>query len=190
MPAPTEGALLDVRHLDKSFGVKIIDDLSVAVADGEALGIIGPNGAGKTTLLNLIAGDLRPDSGTVHFDGVDITDRSSDWRCRSGIGRTSQIPRPFEGLTVFENVLTAAVFGHGTPTSESDGTDVAIEALRRADLLRVANTPAGQLPLHALLAVVDRITAISFGAKIAEGEPNEVMASPQVQEVYTGVEPV
>lgn len=238
--------VLDVVGVSKSFGVKVIDDLSVAVTEGEALGIVGPNGAGKTTLLNLVAGDLSPDAGSIRFDGDDITARKADWRCRAGIGRTSQIPRPFEGMTVFENVLAAAVFGHGPPTNERDGTRLAVDALRRSGLLGMANRQAGRLPLlgrkrlelaralatqpkvllldeiagglteaevheliatirsirddgitivwiehivHALLAVVDRIMAMSFGSKIAEGEPAAVMASPAVQEVYLGVAP-
>jgi branched-chain amino acid transport system ATP-binding protein len=239
-------SLLDVRAVTKSFGVKVIDDLSVTVATGDALGIVGPNGAGKTTLLNLVAGDLHPDTGTITFDGRDITQMRADRRCRAGIGRTSQIPRPFEAMTVFENVLAAAVFGAGFPLSEREATELAVAALERTRLLGRANLPAGRLPLlgrkrlelaralatspkvllldeiagglteaevldlietikaihtdgitivwiehivHALLAVVDRIMAMSFGVKIAEGEPNEVMASPEVQEVYMGVEP-
>ncbi len=102
-------SLLDVRGVDKSFGVKVIDDMSLTVRDGDAVGIVGPNGAGKTTLLNLIAGDLHVDAGSISFENDDITTRRADWRCRAGIGRTSQIPRPFEAMTVFENVLTAAV---------------------------------------------------------------------------------
>ena len=238
--------LLEVDRLSKSFGVKVIDDLSVSVARGEALGIIGPNGAGTTTMLNLIAGDLTPDEGRVVFDGVDITAQSSARRCRTGIGRTSQIPRPFEGMTVFENVLVGATFGGRESKREHDAVDTVIAALERADMLDDANTPAGALPLlkrkrlelaralsteptvllldeiagglteaevlelvetikgihadgvtivwiehivHALLAVVDRIFAMSFGTKIAEGEPEAVMNSPEVQEVYMGVAP-
>jgi branched-chain amino acid transport system ATP-binding protein len=238
--------LLDVRAVDKSFGVKVIDDLSVTVATGDALGIVGPNGAGKTTLLNLVAGDLHPDSGSIEFDGRDITRVRADQRCRAGIGRTSQIPRPFEAMTVFENVLAAAVFGAGFPLGEKEATELAVRALERTRLLGRSNLPAGRLPLlgrkrlelaralattpkvllldeiagglteaevlelvetiraihadgttivwiehivHALLAVVDRIMAMSFGVKIAEGEPHDVMSSPEVQEVYMGVEP-
>ena len=239
-------SVLEVEHISKSFGVKVIDDLSVSVAPGEALGIIGPNGAGKTTLLNLIAGDLAPDEGTVRFDGRDVTRQSADKRCRSGLARTAQIPQPFEAMTVFENVLAGAVFGGRSPLAENEAVDIAVEELERAGMLALANSRAGSLPLlgrkrlelaralatrpkvllldeiagglteaevlqlvetvksihgsgvtivwiehivHALLAVVDRIMAMSFGQKIAEGDPHEVMASPRVQEVYMGVEP-
>ena len=79
--------------MSKSYGVTVIDDLSVAVAEGDALGIVGPNGAGKTTLLNLIAGDEHPDAGTIRFDGVDVTRQRADRRCRAGLARTAQVPR-------------------------------------------------------------------------------------------------
>src|SRR5690606_7920783 len=131
----------------KSFGVKVIDDMSLEVEAGGALGIVGPNGAGKTTLLNLVAGDLDPDEGTIWFDGRDVTRQSADQRCRAGIARTAQVPRPFEGMTAFENVLVAAVFGAGSPVSERRATSMAADALERAELLDRANRPAGSLTL-------------------------------------------
>ena len=103
--------LIAVEGLQKSFGVPVIDDLSFAVDEGEAVGIVGPNGAGKTTLLNLISGELTPDKGHILYDGRDITRTRPDARAKAGIARTAQIPRPFEGLTVFENVLVGATFG-------------------------------------------------------------------------------
>jgi branched-chain amino acid transport system ATP-binding protein len=139
--------LLSVEGVSKRFGALIVaDDLRFEVAEGEALGIVGPNGAGKTTLLNLIAGDLRPDTGRVVFDGHDITKLPSNARCRLGIGRTSQIPRPFEGLTVFENALVGASFGAGARLTTSK-ENAAAEALERTDLTRRANVPAGSLTL-------------------------------------------
>ena len=238
--------LLDVTGVSKSYGVIVIDDMSVAVAEGDALGIVGPTGAGKTTLLNLIAGDEHPDAGTIRFDGVDVTRQRADRRCRAGLARTAQVPRPFEDLTVFENVLVAAVFGAGRPIREREAVGPAVAALERTHLLGRANDRAGALGLlsrkrlelaralatrprvllldeiaggltdgevldlidnvkalrsegmtivwiehvvHALLAVVDRMVAMSFGRKIAEGDPDDVMASPAVQEVYMGVGP-
>jgi branched-chain amino acid transport system ATP-binding protein len=141
------GPLLDVRGVSKSYGVTVIDDLSVAVAEGDALGIVGPNGAGKTTLLNLIAGDEHPDTGTITFDGVDVTRQRADRRCRAGLARTAQVPRPFEDLTVFENVLVAAVFGSGRPVREREAVAPAVAALERTHLLGRANDRAGTLGL-------------------------------------------
>ena len=89
------------------------DDIDLSVAPGEALGIIGPNGAGKTTLFNLIAGGLAPDAGEIRLNGRDITAARPHQRCIAGIGRSYQIPRPFDNLTVFENLLVAAVHGGG-----------------------------------------------------------------------------
>jgi branched-chain amino acid transport system ATP-binding protein len=235
-------AMVETAGLVKAFGVRVIDDFSFSVARGEAVGIVGPNGAGKTTLLNLIAGDLRPDQGRVVFDGEDVTAWRPDARCRRGLARTSQVPRPFEGLTVFENALVGASFGGGLTGRPAN--ERAALALERADLLAKANVLAGNLGLldrkrlelaralasepdvilldeiagglteaevhvlvdkirdihaagmtivwiehivHALLAVVGRITAMSFGRKIAEGDPHEVMGSHAVREVYLGV---
>jgi branched-chain amino acid transport system ATP-binding protein len=107
--------VLKTTGLKKSFGgVQVIDDLSVQLSAGEALGIVGPNGAGKTTLFNLITGVYRPDAGRVVFKDKDITHLSRQNRCREGIGRTFQIPKPFADMSVFENVLVCAAYGRGT----------------------------------------------------------------------------
>jgi ABC-type Fe3+/spermidine/putrescine transport system ATPase subunit len=106
--------LLDIRRLSKSFGsVKAADGVDLTVARGEAVGIIGPNGAGKTTLFNLITGNLEADGGEIRLDGVDVTRLPAHKRCAAGIGRAYQIPHPFENMTVFENLLVAAVHGRG-----------------------------------------------------------------------------
>jgi branched-chain amino acid transport system ATP-binding protein len=138
--------LLEVARLRKRFGsVVAADDLAFTVAEGEALGIIGPNGAGKTTLFNLIAGGLAPDDGTIRLDGRDLTRAAPHQRCRAGIGRSYQIPRPFEGLTVFENLLVAAAHGRGL--SEREAAPRCGEILGRTGLLARANAPAGALTL-------------------------------------------
>jgi branched-chain amino acid transport system ATP-binding protein len=137
--------LVEVDDLQKSFGVPVIDHLSLSVVEGEAVGIVGPNGAGKTTLLNLIAGELEPDAGTITYEGKDITHVRPELRARSGIARTAQIPRPFEGLTVFENVLVGATFG--TTAHGREATELAAAALEQADMLGKANLPAGSLAL-------------------------------------------
>jgi len=138
--------LLSLTNVSKSYGaVKATDDLSLALTQGEALGVIGPNGAGKTTLFNLITGNVRPDAGTVTFSGRDITGLDAATRCRAGIGRSYQIPHPFASMTVFENVLVGATFGAGR--GEKEGTPVAVRALEKTGLLPKANRLAGSLPL-------------------------------------------
>jgi branched-chain amino acid transport system ATP-binding protein len=142
--------VVEVDRASHQFGsLVVIDDLSFELAEGEALGVVGPNGAGKTTMLNIVAGDLRPRSGAVRFHGRDITRVASNGRCRLGIGRTSQIPRPFLGLTVFENVLVGSTFGGaGRRSGGSGGREAtAVEALERAGMLAKANVAAGSLTL-------------------------------------------
>jgi branched-chain amino acid transport system ATP-binding protein len=235
--------ILSVDAVAKRFGaLVVIDEMSFDVAHGEAVGIVGPNGAGKTTMLNVIAGDFAPTRGTIRFEGADVTSRSSTARCRAGIARTSQIPRPFEGLTVYENVLVGATFGRGRRAKH---IDVCLDALHRSGMTAKSNVAAGSLTLlerkrlelaralstaptlllldeiaggltegevhelvetvesihhsgvtivwiehivHALLKVVDRIVAMDYGRKLIEGDPHEVMASPEVANVYLGAE--
>ncbi len=139
--------LLEVHGISKRFGgLRVIEEFSFDVIEGDALGIVGPNGAGKTTLLNLVAGEYRPDGGSILLDGTDVSRLASHQRCRLGIGRTAQIPRPFEGLTVFENVLLGATFGSGGRLTAS-AEQAAADALAMAGMLAKANVPAGALTL-------------------------------------------
>jgi len=138
--------LLELRGLTRAFGsVKAADAIDLDVQKGEALGIVGPNGAGKTTLFNLIAGDLSPDAGTIRFKGADITALGAHRRSAAGIGRTYQIPRPFENLTVFENLLVGAVYGGRK--SERAAIEPCAAILRLTGLIARANRPAGTLTL-------------------------------------------
>ncbi len=236
--------ILNLDHVSKSYGsLRVTDDLSLSLAQGEALGVIGPNGAGKSTMFNLIGGGVQPSAGTITYDGQDITALSASKRCRLGIGRSYQIPHPFSGMTVFENLLVGGVFGGDV--GERDCYDRCVAVLDQTGLLPKANVRAGTLTLlerkrlemaralatdpklllldeiaggltehecqslvgtikdirktgvsiiwiehivHALVAVVDRLIVINFGAKIAEGDPHEVMASPEVREIYMGIE--
>ena len=139
-------ALLELENVSKSFGaLKVTDGITLSVAEGETLGILGPNGAGKTTLFNLISGDFHADSGRVLFRGEDVTFQPPHRRCRSGIGRSYQIPQPFGAMTVFENLVAAASFGTGT--SEKETYAHAVEILRDTGLLAKANRLAGSLTL-------------------------------------------
>jgi branched-chain amino acid transport system ATP-binding protein len=138
--------VLTLTDVSKSFGaLKVTDGVSFAVPRGQALGIIGPNGAGKSTLFNLITGNYLPDAGKITFLGKDVTRVPAMTRVRMGVGRSFQIPQPFEGLTVFENLLTAAAFGQGKREAEVEAECAMI--LQDTELLRCANDLAGSLSL-------------------------------------------
>jgi branched-chain amino acid transport system ATP-binding protein len=138
--------LLALRSVGKSYGaLRVIDDVSLSVDEGETLGILGPNGAGKTTLFNLISGDVRCDGGSVHYAGHDVTNLRPHQRCRGGIGRSYQVPQPFAHMTVFENLVTAASFGGGQHEREAWRT--ARRILQQTGLMAHANKPAGGLAL-------------------------------------------
>jgi len=235
--------MLKIKGLSKRFGSVIAaDGIDLSVARGEALGIIGPNGAGKTTLFSLIAGALTPDAGEIYLNGRNVTAATAHKRCIAGIGRSHQIPRPFENLTVFENLLVAAV--HGGGMTERLAAAPCAEILDRVHLMAHANSLAGRLTLlerkrlemaralatqphlllldeiagglteaeclqlvetikqihasgmtiiwiehivHALLAVVGRLSVLNFGSKVAEGDPQQVMASVEVRQIYMGL---
>src|ERR1700688_482322 len=138
--------MLELKSVSKAFGMIVVaSDIDLSLARGEALGIIGPNGAGKSTLFNLITGLLKPDRGVIHFDGHDITQAPPRARCIAGIGRSFQIPHPFENLTVFENLLVAAI--HGRRQREADVVDACGDILTRTGLIAFANRRAGALNL-------------------------------------------
>ncbi len=138
--------LLELSDVSKSFGaLKVTDAVSFGVPRGQALGIIGPNGAGKSTLFNLITGNIRPDQGRITLAGQDVTHLPAMDRVRMGVGRSFQIPQPFEGLTVYENLAVAASFGQGR--SEAAVVEDCVRILHDTELMRLANTPAGALSL-------------------------------------------
>jgi branched-chain amino acid transport system ATP-binding protein len=141
-------ALLELDAVSKRFGrVVVAESLSLAIAPGDIVGIVGPNGAGKTSLFSLISGDLAPDSGEIRFAGHNVTRTSPAARCRLGIGRTYQVPRPFVDMTVFENVLVAVQQGAGLRRQAS--FDRAAHVLGQTGLAAEANLPAGRLGLLA-----------------------------------------
>jgi branched-chain amino acid transport system ATP-binding protein len=158
-------ASLELEGVSKAYGaLKVIDDLSVRLDAGEALGVVGPNGAGKTTMLQLAAGQLRPDAGRVRLEGRDVTDQPARTRCQLGMAVTHQVPRPFVGMTVYENVLVGATFGRaggvrGTPRGSPGGSglrgpgadggahEASLAALAAVELTGRANRLAGTLPL-------------------------------------------
>src|SRR5580700_6921865 len=138
--------LLQLRAVSKHYGaLKAVDNVNVAVEDGEALAVIGPNGAGKTTLFNLITGDAAPTNGSIEFQGSDMTAMPPHGRSRLGIGRSYQIPHPFANMSVFENLLVGAIYGGGR--SERDSYPRCCDVLRVTGLYDKANAPARTLTL-------------------------------------------
>jgi branched-chain amino acid transport system ATP-binding protein len=138
--------ILTLEHISKRFGAVVIAEaVDLELARGEALGIIGPNGAGKTTLFGIISGTVAPDAGRVLLDGRDVTRLPPDKRCRLGIARSYQIPQPFTGMTVFENLVVAAAFGRGRREAEVYADCAAV--LHRCSLVDKANRIAGSLTL-------------------------------------------
>ena len=139
-------ALLELDNITKRFGsVVVADGLSLAVGPGDIIGIVGPNGAGKTSLFGLISGDLAPDAGEVRFGGRPLSRLDAAARCRLGIGRTYQVPRPFVDMTVFENVLVAAQ--QGARLRRKASYEAAAAVLERTGLSAQANLPAERLGL-------------------------------------------
>ena len=138
--------LLVARNLTKKFGhLTAVGDLSFEVRQGEILGLMGPNGAGKTTVFNLLTGVFQPNGGSIEFEGTDITSVAPARRCRLGIGRTYQIPRPFEKMSVFENLLVCAV--HGGGMSERVGRDYVDDVLNLIELYDRRNDLSGAMSL-------------------------------------------
>jgi branched-chain amino acid transport system ATP-binding protein len=139
-------AILALEKICKRFGAVVVaDGVDLVLAEGEALGIIGPNGAGKTTLFGIASGTVAPDSGRVVFNGADITRLTPERRCRLGIARSFQIPQPFNGMTVFENLVVAAAFGGGH--GEREVYARCAELLGQCGLAAKANRAAGTLTL-------------------------------------------
>jgi branched-chain amino acid transport system ATP-binding protein len=139
-------ALLALHAVSKAYGaLKVTDGITLAVDEGETLGILGPNGAGKTTLFNLISGDVRVDAGRVEYEGRDVTGLKPHQRCQAGIGRSYQVPQPFGNMSVFENLVTAACFGG--KQREREAWQTAHEVLEQTGLMPHANRPAGGLTL-------------------------------------------
>lgn len=139
-------ALLSLQSVSKRFGAVVVaDNIDLSLNEGEALGILGPNGAGKTSLFNMIAGVIAPDAGRVFFKGEEITRLNAAKRCRIGIGRSFQIPQPFGGLSVFENLCVTGFFGARSDRSAVERR--AVEVLQLTGMLPRANALASSLTL-------------------------------------------
>jgi branched-chain amino acid transport system ATP-binding protein len=238
--------ILKVRNITKSFGgLTAVNRISFNISVGETVGLIGPNGAGKTTLVNVLCGSYYADSGEIEMDGKLITRMKPYQRCRMGLSRTYQIPRPFPELTALMSVVTSALCGkkrinRGFDDAAAEAThylefvglfskrnilarDLTFFELRMLELARaLATTPkllfvdevmAGLNPGEAnravhliarakeefgltifwiehvmavLMEAAERIIAIQFGEKIAEGTPDQIANDERVIEAYLG----
>ncbi|HTT59729.1 MAG TPA: ATP-binding cassette domain-containing protein [Acidimicrobiales bacterium] len=228
--------------MSKTFGeVVVANDITFELGEGESLGIVGPNGAGKTSLFGIISGDLKPDEGSITLDGVGLLAMSASKRARAGVGRTYQVPRPFEHLTVFENTVVAAQ--QGAQLRRQVAYDAAYAALVATELAHLSNRSAASLGLmhrkrlelaralagrprvllldeiaggltdpevneltaivgalqregiaviwiehvvRALVSTVPRLICLASGAVVADGAPQDVLASDAVRSVYLG----
>ena len=237
-------SILSLSGVNKSYGaVTVVDQLTLNINAGEAVGVIGPNGAGKSSLFNVISGLVRVNSGVIKLNGQDITGASLEDRCHLGISRAFQIPKPFEGMTVYENLLVGSLFGGGKSQDQSE--DISYNILEKTGLLDLANTRAGSLRLldrkrlelakalstqpkillldeiaggltdheceslislinslksegvtiiwiehvlRALMAFAESLIVLNFGKVIADGNPSEVWAMPEVKQIYLGIE--
>ncbi len=135
----------EVKHLVKHFGgLAAVNDVSFRVRQNEIFGLIGPNGSGKTTLFNLISNFHRPDSGTVHFNGQDITGMKPHRICKAGIGRTFQVVKPLGRMTVLDNVVAAAF---SKTSSKKKAVDLAMDMLALCGLTHRKDVLASRLSI-------------------------------------------
>jgi branched-chain amino acid transport system ATP-binding protein len=175
--------LLQAEGVTKTFGaLRVLEGVDFALSAGESVGIVGPNGAGKTTLLSVLVGAHAPTSGRVHFLGEDVTSAPAAERCRKGLVRTHQIPRPFGGMTVFENVFAAAA--HGAGLKGGAAYDKAIAALALSGMTGIANRRAETLGLidrkrlelaRALATDPQALLLDEIGGGLTDAEANELV---------------
>jgi branched-chain amino acid transport system ATP-binding protein len=145
-------ALLEIRNLSKSFGgFTALGGVSLDIAQGERFGLIGPNGSGKTTLMNCVAGTLQNESGTIVFDGADVTRKAAYQRTRGGIARSFQIPRPFSSMSVLENLMVPLgyVAKLNNKNSEAEALRI-LEQMGLADKARARSNTLSQVELRKL----------------------------------------
>jgi branched-chain amino acid transport system ATP-binding protein len=180
-----EAVILAAEGVSKRFGaLPVLERVDFRLAADEAVGIVGPNGAGKTTLLNVLAGAYAASAGTVRFRGANVTATGAAERCRLGIARSHQVPRPFGGMTVFENVLVAATSGGGLRGGEA--YDRCIDSLELGGMLRLANRRAESLGLldrkrlelaRALATGPQVLLLDAIGGGLTDAEAGELVAT-------------
>jgi branched-chain amino acid transport system ATP-binding protein len=176
-------ALLETKGITQRFsGLVANSDVSISVGRSEIVGLIGPNGAGKSTLFNLIAGVYRPTEGSIWFDGADITRLPAAERCHRGIGRTFQVVKSFETMSVIDNVIVGSLV---RTTHMRDARRKAHEVLDFTGLAARADVPASDLvPAEKRRLEVARALATSPKLLLLD----EVLTGLTPAEAQTGVE--
>jgi len=177
--------ILAAEGVSKSFGALVVlDQIHFAVGPDEAVGVVGPNGAGKTTLLNVLAGAFAPGAGSVTFKGKDVTAAGAAERCRLGLARSHQVPRPFGGMTAFENVLVAASAGGGLRGAAAH--ERCLDSLELCGMLDLANRRAESLGLlhrkrlelaRALATGPQVLLLDEIGGGLTDAEAGELVAT-------------
>jgi branched-chain amino acid transport system ATP-binding protein len=176
-------SILIAQQVSKHFGaLTVLDHVDFVVGEGEAIGIVGPNGAGKTTLMNVLSGTYTPNSGRVELLGEDVTHTSAASRCLNGLSKTHQIPLPFLGMTVFENIYVAAT--HGAALSGEAAYDMTYDSLKLCGMLALANRKAEgiglldrkRLELARALATRPKILLLDeIGGGLTDAEASELV---------------
>jgi len=185
MTDPAAPLLVEAQGIVKRYGeLVVLDRVDVRIGAGDAVGVVGPNGAGKTTLLGVLAGSVVPTAGSVRLRGEDVTRLAPSARCRRGIGRAHQIPRPFGGMTVLENTLVGATAGAGLRGRAAYAR--CVEVLELCGLIDLANRRAEslgllhrkRLELARSLATGPAIVLLDeIGAGLTDAEAGELVAT-------------
>lgn len=138
--------LLEGIKITRHFGgLCALRDVDFSIDQGDLVALIGPNGAGKTTLFNVITGTFPPSFGTIKFEGKEITGAKAHEICRLGIAKTFQIPKPFPSMTVYENILSASIFGSHKEKPTSDKKSAIDQILEKFGLIKKRETLASNL---------------------------------------------
>ncbi len=175
--------IIAAAGVGKCFGaLTVLDGVDFSVARGEAVGIVGPNGAGKTTLFNVLSGAFPPSAGSVSYDGRDVTALGAAQRCRLGVARSHQVPRPFGGMTVFENLHVAATVGGALRGRAAHRA--CLDSLELCGMLQLANRRADTLGLldrkrlemaRALATEPQLLLLDEIGGGLSDGEAVELV---------------
>lgn len=176
--------ILAAANITKRFeGFAALTDVDLAVSKGERLGLIGPNGSGKSTLVNCFTGIIAPDSGSIAFDGADITATPAWTRAKQGLARTYQIPRPFRGMTIRENIEVPLRFavGHTSARAMADAARLILDQVGLADKAELSPKALTQVELRklelgrALAARPKVLIADEVMAGLSDSEVDEIL---------------